>query len=292
MPHARTAFAPALAKRALLAALTLAVGACAAPNAPPQTPAPAQSSAPSGAPSAEPDVRHFTVDAPAIRAAVASPDRLAEDFARDAGSRPAEVLEFLGLAPGMRVLDMNAATGYYTELLARVVGPAGHVIAHNHPGALTALKPADFERRYGGARLPNVEQLFVPHNGIALPTGSLDAVPMSMVYHDTYWYDPKVDWGPVDRQALLRSLHDALAPSGVIGVIDHYAAAGTDPNTSAMATHRIDPDVVQRDFRAAGFELEAQSDLLRHPVDDLTKSVFDDAVHGRTDRFVMRFRHR
>ncbi len=231
-----------------------------------------------------------SVDVAAIGAAVASPDRLAEDFERDSSSKPAQVLEFLGIAPGMRVLDMNAAAGYYAELLARVVGPTGHVIAHNHPGARTALKPEDFERRYGGNRLPNVEQLFVPHDGIALPNGSLDAVLMSMVYHDTYWYDPKVDWGPVDQQALLRSLHDALAPGGVIGVIDHYAAAGTDPRTSAMATHRIDPDVVLRDFRAAGFELEQQSDLLRNPADDYAKSVFDDAVQGRTDRFVMRFR--
>ncbi len=190
----------------------------------------------------------------------------------------------------MRVLDMNAATGYYAELLARVVGSTGHVIAHNHPGARAALKAEAFERRYGGDRLPNVEQLFVPHNGIALPNGSLDAVLMSMVYHDTYWYDPKVDWGPVDQQALLRSLRDALAPGGVIGVIDHSAAAGADPRTSAMATHRIDPDVVLRDFRAADFELDEQSDLLRNPADDHTKSVFDDTVHGRTDRFVMRFR--
>jgi len=229
-------------------------------------------------------------DSAASRAAVANPARLAEDFVRDPGSEPAEVLDLLVIAPGMHVLDMNAATGYYAELLARIVGPTGHVIAHNHPGARMALKPEDFERRYGDDRLPNVEQLFVPHDGIAVPNGSLDAVLMSMVYHDTYWYDPKVDWGRVDQQALLRSLHDALAPNGVIGVIDHYAQPGTDPRTSAMATHRIDPQIVLRDFRAAGFELEAQSDLLRNSHDDHAKSVFDDSVHGRTDRFVMRLR--
>jgi predicted methyltransferase len=190
----------------------------------------------------------------------------------------------------MRVLDLNAATGYYTELLALVVGPSGHVIAHNHPGAREALQPEDFERRYGANRLPNAEQLFAAHNDIALPAGSLDAALMSMVYHDTYWYDPKVDWGPVDSPALLQSLRSALAPGGIIGVIDHYAAAGADPKTSAIATHRIDIGVVLRDFRAAGFEPESQSDALRNPADDYAKSVFDDAVRGRTDRFVIRFR--
>jgi predicted methyltransferase len=235
-------------------------------------------------------VRSATPDSSTIREAVTNAERLAADFDRDPTSKPGEVLEFLGVAPGMRVLDMNAATGYYTELLARVAGSAGHVIAHNHPGARTALAPEELERRYGGDRLPNVEQLFVPHNGIALPCASLDAVLMSMVYHDTYWYSANVDWGPVDQQALLRSLHDALGPGGVIGVTDHYAAAGTDPEESAIATHRIDPEVVLRDFGAADFVLEAQSDVLRNTTDDRTKSVFDDAVRAKTDRFVMRFR--
>ena len=53
----------------------------------------------------------FTVDPVAIRAAVASIERLPQDRERDSSSKPAEVLEFLGIAPGMRVLDMNAATG-------------------------------------------------------------------------------------------------------------------------------------------------------------------------------------
>jgi len=79
----------------------------------------------------------------------------------------------------------------------------------------------------------------VTHNGIALAPGSLDAVLMSMVYHDTYWYDPKVDWGPVDRQALLESLYAALAPGGVVGVVDHDAARApthTNPRTRLIGS--------------------------------------------------------
>jgi hypothetical protein len=64
-----------------------------------------------------------------IAAALAAPARPAADRPRDATSKPAEVLSFLGLERGMRVLDMNAATGWYTEILARVVGLTGHVIA-------------------------------------------------------------------------------------------------------------------------------------------------------------------
>ena len=190
----------------------------------------------------------------------------------------------------MTVLDLNAATGWYTEILARVVGPNGRVIAHNHPGARNSLPADDFEARYGNNRLPNVEQLFARHNDLHLPPESVDVVLMSMVYHDTYWHRDGADWGPIDGQALLESLRAALKPGGVVGVVDHAAAPGRDPFESVMAVHRIDPAVVRGDFAAAGFEADGESDVLRNPNDDYSLSVFDAAVVGRTDRFVLRFR--
>lgn len=225
-----------------------------------------------------------------IAPALDHPARLPEDRLRDVTSKPAEVLVFLGIEPGMTVLDVNAAAGWYTEILARVVGVQGHVIAHNHPGARDVLDAAQLERRYGNGRLPNVEQVFMRHDDIEFPPASLDAVLMSMVYHDTYWHAPDVDWGPVDRARLLAALFAAVRPGGVVGVVDHYALESADPETSVRALHRIDAAVVRRDFLAAGFELEAESDVLRNTSDDHTRSVFDDAIEGRTDRFVMRFR--
>jgi predicted methyltransferase len=190
----------------------------------------------------------------------------------------------------MTVLDVNAATGWYTEILAGVVGPTGRVIAHNHPGARTSLPAEAFDARYGTNRLPNVEQIFVRHNDVRLRPASVDAVLMSLVYHDTYWQRADVDWGPIDRQALLQSLLEALKPGGVVGVVDHHAVAGSDPFESVMAVHRIDRAVVLRDFAVAGFELDGESDVLRTATDDHSVSVFDAAVAGRTDRFVLRFR--
>jgi predicted methyltransferase len=192
----------------------------------------------------------------------------------------------------MTALDLGAATGWYSEILARVVGSGGRVIAHNHPGARSTLPAEDFEARYGNGRLPNVEQLFVRHNHLHLPPESVDVVLMSMVYHDTYWHREGVDWGPIYAQALLESLRAALKPGGIVGVVDHYAAAGSDPFASVMAVHRIDPAVVRRDFVAAGFALDGESDVLRNPNDDHSLSVFNATVIGRTDRFVLRFRTR
>jgi len=113
---------------------------------------------------------------------------------------------------------------------------------------------------------------------------------MTLVYHDTYWFDENVDWGPVDISALLAELYDAMKPGAVLCIVDHHALAGTDPYESALATHRIDINTVRRDLSSAGFMFDAESDMLRNSADDYSLSVFDESVQGKTDRFVLRFR--
>ena len=54
--------------------------------------------------------------------------------------------------------------------------------------------------------------------------------------------------------------------------------------------HRIDPALVIRDFEAAGFELDGQSNVLRNSNDDYAKVVFAPELRGKTDRFLMRFK--
>ena len=57
-----------------------------------------------------------------IRAAVNNPARLESNSNRDELRKPAEVIKFMGVKPGMVVLDLIATGGYYTEILAVVVG--------------------------------------------------------------------------------------------------------------------------------------------------------------------------
>src|SRR5277367_3283826 len=68
---------------------------------------------------------------PYILAAVNSPDRPAADKALDAGRKPAQILTFFGVKPGMRVADISAMGGWTTELLSLVVGPNGKVYSQN-----------------------------------------------------------------------------------------------------------------------------------------------------------------
>src|ERR1700689_5402272 len=66
-------------------------------------------------------------------AAAAHRGRPASDPPRDTLDHPAELLRLAGIAPGMHVADVLAGSGYYSELLSYVVGPAGKVLLINNP---------------------------------------------------------------------------------------------------------------------------------------------------------------
>ncbi len=52
------------------------------------------------------------------------------------------MLAFIGVRPGSTVLDLSAGGGYTTELLARAVGPAGHVYGQSAPRDPARAGPA------------------------------------------------------------------------------------------------------------------------------------------------------
>src|SRR6476660_9318429 len=61
-----------------------------------------------------------------VAAALASPDRRPDHAKLDEGRKPAAVLQYLGLKPGMQVLDLFGANGYWAEIMVPVIGPKGH----------------------------------------------------------------------------------------------------------------------------------------------------------------------
>ncbi len=225
----------------------------------------------------------------AIAAAVASPDRPEADREEDPRRHPQQVLEFAGVAPGMYVVDAFSAGGYYTELLARVVGAKGQVTAYNNP-PYAQFAAKGIAARYAGDRLPNVRQVTATLEDLQLIPSSQDAAFFVMSYHDLYWRPSDGSWPATDPMLLLAKLHAALKPGGVVVVQDHVASAGGDPVATVDGLHRIDPAIVKRDFEKAGFVFDGESPLFAHPEDDHTKLVFDEAIRGRTDQFLYRFR--
>lgn len=221
-------------------------------------------------------------------AAVAHDARPEGDRARDADRKPAEVLEFIGIKPGMTVLDMFSGGGYYTEILSYVVGEQGLVVAQSNAAYLNFVGE-EFEQRYLGGRLANARVLMAENNELALEAESFDAIMLVLSFHDLYYENDENGWPRIDIQTFLAELHQGLRAGGIVGIVDHVAADGS-PSETGGTTHRIDPAIVVAEMTQAGFILEAQDDMLRNPADDYDKVVFDPELRGKTDRFVMRFR--
>ena len=240
--------------------------------------------------------------------AVQHAGRSADDLQRDQSEHPAELLRLTGIKSGMRVADVMAGGGYYSELLSYLVGPSGHVLLLNNT-AYDKWSEGGWEKRLAGNRstaegipgsangatrdnrLPNVEHRTVDLQHLDLPDHSLDALLLIKVYHDFYWIDadPKAVWPKMDAAVVLDQLTRVLKPGGVVLLEDHSAKAGTG-SAAAGTLHRIDEAYTVRDFEKRGFKLIGKSDLLRRPQDERTLVSYTSPGLGKTDRFVLVFR--
>ena len=228
------------------------------------------------------------VKTPTIAAAVAAPDRTPENVKLDDARKPAAVLQFLGLRPGMQVLDLFGANAYWAQITSPVVGPKGHV---------TVWEPTQFYREKTkqsfesfASKHSNVSIVVSPFEAPSLPKNYADFVILNDNYHDTYWQNDKFGIPRMDPNAFLKAVYASMKPGAVIGVIDHVANPNDDVRATVDKYHRIDPNVVKADFKRAGFLLVGSSDILRNKTDPHNVEVHDPSIQGKTDRFVFKFR--
>ncbi len=221
--------------------------------------------------------------------ALAQPGRSAADRERDARDRPADVLAFAGVAPGMAVADIFGGSGYYAEIVAHVVGPQGRVLLVNN-APYVAFAGKDYKARFDGGRLPQVRRSVVETCDLGLAPESLDVAMIVMSYHDLYHYDPN-GWPRIDAGGFLEQIRRAVKPGGAFLIVDHAARAGTG-SSAAQDLHRIDEQFAIVDIEKHGFVLEKRWDGLRNAADDRNVVVFDPKVRGRTDRFVHLYRRK
>jgi len=213
---------------------------------------------------------------------LAATDRDPSDIARDPGRRPAEVLNFLGVEPGMTVLDVIAASGYYTEVLSIAVGSEGKVFAQN---PLFVLKYRDgaydkaLAQRLANNRLSNVTRIDGDINSLDIEPESVDLAITALNFHDIYNREGKE--AAVNFSMAVMKL---LKSGGVFGVIDHQGAKDAD-NANL---HRMQSALAIETLESAGYQIQAISDVLRNPDDDLSQMVFAPDIRGRTDRFLIK----
>jgi predicted methyltransferase len=226
--------------------------------------------------------------APDWNALVGAPDRSARDRSLDTGRRPAEMLAFLDVRPGMRVADLGAGPGYTTELLARAVGRRGTVYLHNEPTWLPFLADALRERfSHAVMTSPNVIRADLPfEDPLPAQARDLDIVVLNLIYHD-------VVATKTDRAAMNRHIFEALRPGGAYVIVDSSAPDGS--GVSAVATlHRIDEAVVKDEVTRAGFRIQAEGAFLRNSTDRRDWNSSPEAAEeagrrGTSDRFALRF---
>lgn len=241
------------------------------------TPAPAPVEIPPYTPGAD-------VPAP-IRDAIAASDRTDKDRALDAGRKPADMLAFFKIAPGQKVGELFAATGYTTELVARVLGDGGKVYAQNTKDILDRFARQPLADRLAKPVMKNTVSVEQPAETPFPPEAKdLDAVLCILNYHDFVWLK-------VDRAKMNAAVFAALKPGGVYGIVDHSATKGSGVN-DVETLHRIDEEVVKKEILAAGFKLDSESELLRNPSDardwnDSPRAAAE--KRGTSDRFTLRF---
>jgi predicted methyltransferase len=264
-------------------ASSLLVGCGGGSTAEPAQPVEQQpAAAPAPAPAAEATPPAAAAGGDTLRASVDAPGRRQEDRDRDANRKPYETMQFFGVAPGMKMAELMTVGGYYGELLARAVGPTGHLYAHNNAFAEKKFAEPELDTRLKQPDLTNVTKLVGELEDPGLPAGQLDEVLMILFYHDSVWLK-------TDRKKMNAAVFAALKPGGIYGIVDHQTAPGAGGSV-AKTLHRVDKDLVVKEVLAAGFVADGESDILHRAEDDHTKNVFDPSIRGKTDQFMLRFR--
>ncbi len=218
---------------------------------------------------------------------LAAPTRPVADAADDAARKPSEVLSFATIAPGQTVLELEAGSGYYTELLSMAVGPGGKVIMQNPP-EFDAFAGEAVAARLANNRLANVTLSKTHFDQLEAADGSVDVVTWFLGPHELYYKPEGAPAGLGDPKKAYAEIFRVLKPGGYFVVLDHAAAQGA-PLDVGNTLHRIDPAQVRAAGNAAGFTIEEESDLLANPADDHAKGVFDDSIRRKTDQFLFRF---
>ncbi|MEX0964373.1 MAG: hypothetical protein WDZ52_10100 [Pseudohongiellaceae bacterium] len=234
------------------------------------------------------------IDEAAVRLAMAKDGRLQADIIRDDRSRPEAVIPLLHLQSGDSVVDIFGSGGYYSELLASVVGRDGEIWLHNNDG-FEAWGINGLNDRFANRDPGNI--IRHTRSGINLDLGAetMDGAIIVMALHDIY-VTPKryngEEYVPVGRPAnanyFLEQIYQALKPGARFVVVEHAGDASMD-SEAVFDLHRMVESFARSEVESVGFVLKESSDALRNSADDRSMIVFDSDVQGKTDRFVLSF---
>lgn len=245
----------------------------------------------------------------ALQAAINGEHRSDANRARDQYRRPMETLAFFGFRSDATVIEFAPGGGWYTDILAAALRNDGTLYAA-HYGA----NDGDYARRSLGGFLQKIGTtpdvfgnviVTTMSQGSGAPIAPPASADLALTFRNVHnWLDPE-DGGDAGAISKFSEMFRALKPGGVLGVVEHRwpDAATEDPLSDSGY---VSEDRVIAVAVAAGFELEARSDLNRNPLDthDHPHGVWtlppsldgDESEHekylriGESDRMTLKFR--
>jgi predicted methyltransferase len=160
----------------------------------------------------------------------------------------AQIVDAVGLRPGMTVADIGAGTGLFARLFARRVGPEGRVYATD-VSRWAVFKASVLARAEG---LRNLKAMVTDDTQTGVPAESLDVVFLCDAYH--HFAKP---W------SMLQSIHRSLKPGGRLVLVDYDRVPGKSPEwILEHVPARFDKANVLKDFHDAGFRLREEETFL------------------------------
>ena len=222
-----------------------------------------------------------------VARALSHSDRPSEDAADDARRMPLEVLAFAGIEAGMTILELEAGTGYYTEILSRTLGANGTVIMQNPP-AFDGFFGEAVETRLANNRLSNVRLSKTNFDELDVADNSVDMVTWILGPHEL-GFEPAENVSLGDPAESFAEIARVLKPGGVFLAVDHIAPANSEIEVGGTL-HRIREGIVTDLAEAAGLEVVRTSNIHKNENDPLDSSVFDPSIQGKTSKFVVLFR--
>jgi len=190
--------------------------------------------------------------------------------ARDVYRHPQETLSFFDVYPHHTVVEVTPGGGWYTEILAPYLRTNGQLVAQIFdPAAQDNQRSRDYYTKSNAefrAKLAANPALYDRVRVVETPAsapvlGSPASVDRVLTFRNVHnWTAAKKD------KAMFKSFFDVLKPGGVLGVVEHRAAPGTDPAVSAESGYITEAYVIEL-ATAAGFELAGRSEVNANPKD-------------------------
>lgn len=220
-----------------------------------------------------------------VNAAMAGEVRSEQERERDRNRRPAETLDFFGITPDMKVLELIPGGGWYTKILAPALREEGELHV-----SLFTRRVEDLLQEEGFDKVTIVEA-----KGVEIGKGDLPGLrTLNEFSFDSKGYDAVLtfrnlhNFDATGRDNMNKAVFAALNKGGVYGIVDH-TRRHNEPHTLENR-RRADPVVVIKELLDLGFEFVGSSDLHYRADDELRFEVGRKTVTGNTDRFTFLFR--